>query len=88
MGNGLSKWSSLCTFYIKMDPLVVSSSICEHLYLFLGDGDVVAVTQMLSNVGHEVCLVFNDRCHYLSVADTGALIRTKARRLAEPYLLM
>ena len=48
---------------------MVACGICEKLHLFLGDSDVLAVTEMLPNMSHEVCLIFDDGCHDFSVAE-------------------
>jgi hypothetical protein len=55
---------------------MVTCGVCEELNLFLGDSDVLAVTQMLANMSHEVCLIFDDGCHGFSVAEKADQKRT------------
>jgi hypothetical protein len=55
---------------------MVACGVCEELYLFLGDSDVLAVTEMLANMSHEVCLIFDDGCHGFSVAEKADQKRT------------
>jgi hypothetical protein len=55
---------------------MVAGGVCKKLNLFLSDRDVVAVTEMLANMSHEVCLIFNDGCHGFSVAEIADQLRT------------
>jgi hypothetical protein len=55
---------------------MVAGGVCKKLNLFLGDRDVVAVTEMLANMSHEVCLIFDDGCHEFSVAEIADQLRT------------
>ena len=67
---------------------MVTCGVCEELNLFLGDSDVLAVTKVLANMSHEVCLIFDDGCHDFSVAEMADQLRTWVVALAEPHLLM
>jgi len=74
--DGLSERTGLCALGVEVNPLMVACGVCEELYLLLGDGDVIAVTEMLANVSHEVCLIFDDGCHDFSVAEKADQVRT------------
>ena len=76
MCDGLAKWASLCFFYIEVNPLMITCGIGEKLYLFLCDGQVVAVAQVLSNMGFKVFVVFDDCGHVQSLAIPDALVLT------------
>ena len=76
MRDGLSEGASLRALGVKVDPLMVACGVCEELYLFLGDSDVLAVAEMLANMSHEVCLIFDDGCHGFSVAENVDQVRT------------
>ena len=76
MCNGLTKWASFCFLYIEVNPLMITCGISKKLYLLLCDGQVVAVTQVLSNMGFEVFVVFDDCGHSRSLAIPDALVLT------------
>lgn len=67
---------------------MIASCIGKKLHLFLGDGDVIAVSQMLANMCHEICLVLDDGCHVLSVADQYDQMRTSGYGLVKPDFLV
>ena len=88
MCNGLTKRSRLGALGVQVNPLVISGGISEELYLLLSNREVLAVSKMLANMSHEVCLIFNDGCHVFSVAEKPPMLRTQVFELVEPHLLV
>ena len=76
MRDGLTEWTRLSLFNIQVDPLVVTGCVCKELHLFLCDGDVVAVSQVLANMCFEIFVVFDDCGHAESLAIPDALMLT------------
>ncbi len=76
MGDRLTERTGLCLFNVEVYPLMITSCIGEKLHLFLRDCHVIAVSQMLANMGFEIFVVFDDCGHGQSLAIPDALVFT------------
>ncbi len=69
MCDGSAEGTGLGSLDVDVDPLVVTGGIGELVHLLLGDLDVVAVAEVLADLGLQTVDAFDDRRHGRIIAD-------------------
>ena len=76
MGDGPAEGTGLGPLDVDVDPLVVAGGVGELVHLLLGDLDVVAVAEVLADLGLQPVDAFDDRRHGRIIADRVAAVAT------------